>query len=101
MELIKLAVVLILGYFILKFLWNTLKGFIKVVLAVVIIVAGVYFVKPDLLYNVFGKDKVENVANDIKEEADELVEEGKDFVEENADSAIDSVKKAAEDVTNQ
>ena len=105
MEFLKLAVVVILGYFILKFIWGTAKGIVKLILAVIIIAIGVYVMKPELLYDVFGKDKVEGVAKDVEKNGKELIEEGEKLFKDSIESKVDldsvekELKKAVETVT--
>jgi hypothetical protein len=89
-QILTLLAVVVVGYFVLKFLWNATKGILKLVLTVIIIAVGVYLVKPELLYNVFGKENVEQVADKTKE----VAKEGAEKVEK-------LTKDSLENVTNQ
>ena len=100
-QILILLAVIVVGYLVLKFIWNSAKGIVKLAIALIIIVGGIYLVKPELLYNVFGKDKVESVANEIKEESGELVEDGKELLEEGYESAKDSIEKKVDETVTQ
>lgn len=101
-EILKLVLAIVVGYFILKFLWNVVSGIFKLILVVILVGVGVYFVKPELLHDAFGKEAVESVATDIKKETKELADEGikqfnslkNDVVEDTKDevkNTVDSV----------
>lgn len=96
MEILKLVIVLIVGFFILKFTWGSVKGIIKLVVGIIIIAVGVYLMKPEMLYDVFGKDKVESVAKESKRN----IKKVGDAVTDTANDAIDSVKEKTKDISN-
>lgn len=89
MELLKLAAFILVGYFVLRFLWNAAKGMIKLILIIVVIAVGVYLYDKELVYNVFGKENTEAVVD----KTTELVDKSTEVIKEKADS----LKK---DVTN-
>lgn len=66
-QILMLIGVVVIGYLVLKFLWNMVGNLLKLLIVVIIIGAGTYFVKPELLYNVFGKENIEAVAKETKE----------------------------------
>lgn len=103
-QILILLAAIVIGYFLLKFIWNNAIGLIKFVLALIVIVGGIYLVKPELLYNVFGENKVESTVDDIKKETIELVDEGKgianEIISESTDSLKKEAKKIGDNVTN-
>ena len=76
MEIIKVIAVIIIGLLMLKFIWGMAKGIIKLVLGIIIITVGIYLIKPEILYNTFGMNSVENAASKIKEQGNDLVNKG-------------------------
>ena len=86
--MLKLAGVIILGYFILKFIWNTVSGIFKLVVGVIIIAIAIYFVNPTILHDVFGKENVENVATKAINQTNETIDDAKEYVEEKATEVV-------------
>lgn len=66
-EILMLIGVVIVGYLILKFLWNVVGNLIKLVIVVIVIGVSTYLINPELIYNAFGKENVEAVAKEAKE----------------------------------
>lgn len=93
-ELLMLIGIIVIAIMVLRFLWNAVGSIVKLAIVVVIIGAGIYFVKPELLYNVFGKEKVEAVATDAKV----LAKEGVDAVNDGVNDGVKKVKEAKEAV---
>ena len=58
-EIIMLVGLVVVGYFLLKFLWNVVGNLIKLAVVVILIGIGTYIYNPILLYNVFGETVVE------------------------------------------
>ncbi len=87
-EILMLIGVVVVGYLLLKFLWNMIGNLIKLVIVVIIIGVGIYFVKPELLYNALGKENVEAMAK-----------EAKDGITKANDVVSDPVNKAKDSVT--
>lgn len=79
-EIIKLIAVVFIGLFLLKILWSMTKGVIKLLLGVLIIGIGLYIMKPEMLHGVFGKDRVENAVDGVKDEFDSLKQNAKNRV---------------------
>lgn len=90
LEIIKLVLVGFIGLFILKFLWNLVSGIIKLLIITIIVGVGIYIVKPELIYDVIGKENTEMVVNKAKNALDTgktlVIEKGGEFVKENLDS---------------
>ena len=101
MELLKLAGLIIVGYFILKFIWNIVSGVIKLIIAVILIGVGIYFVKPTILHDVFGKENVENVAKKVGDKGVELVDDAKEVVMEQAKEGTDKAVEKADSLINE
>ena len=70
-----------------------MSGIFKLILVVIIVGVGFYFVKPELLHDTFGKEAVENVANDIKKETKELASEGIKQLETLKDDIVEDTKE--------
>ena len=96
-ELLMLIGVIVIAIMVLRFLWNMVGSVLKLAVAVIVIGAGVYFIKPELLYNVFGKDKVEAVATDAKVLAKEGYDAASDAVSDVASDAVTEVKETAKE----
>ena len=95
MELIKIALVFVVGYFILKFIWGSIKGIAKLLIMVVVIAVGTYIVNHELLYNMLGKDNVEAAARKAENGANKIGETASDV----ADSLKEKGKEIVKDVT--
>jgi len=87
-EILMLISVVIVGYLLLKFLWNMVGNLIKLLIVVIVIGTGTYLIKPKLLYNAFGKENVEVVAKEAKDGIAKVNDAVSDAV-----SDADSVKK--------
>lgn len=87
-QILMLVGLIVVGYLILKFIWGAAKGIIKLALVVIILGAGAYIIKPELLYNVFGKENVEAVAKDGIEKASEAADTIPKKVEEKVDDVV-------------
>jgi len=69
-----IALVLIFG----GFVWRVAKRLVVILFIAAAVILGIYFTKPEILYDWFGKDnvdKVEVVVKDKTEEAQEVVKE--------------------------
>ena len=96
-QILMLVGLVVVGYLILKFIWGAAKGIIKLALVVIILGAGAYIIKPELLYNVFGKENVEAVAKEAKDGIEKASDVATDAISDAASEAADTVAKKVEE----
>jgi hypothetical protein len=92
-QILMLVGLVIVGYLVLKFIWNAVGGILKLVIVVIILGAGTYLIKPELLYNAFGKENVEMVAKEAKDGVAKVSDAASDALSDAASDAADTVKE--------
>jgi hypothetical protein len=68
-------------------IWRIAKRLFAVAFVAVLVLLGIYFTKPEILYDWFGKDNVEKVETKVKDGSEELKEKSR----ESADKAIEAL----------
>lgn len=91
LEIFKIVGIVIVAFFLLKFIWGMLKGVFKIVLTIIVVAVGLYFMKPELLHNAFGKENVEIVAKKVNDGGNELIEAGSKEFDKVKKNTLDSV----------
>lgn len=98
MEILKLAVMIIVGYFILKFIWNAVGGVIKLIVVVLLVAVGTYLYDKELVYGLLGKENTEQIIDKSIQVANDGLDEVKEFGSEVAEEALDSPKEKGEEI---
>jgi hypothetical protein len=78
-----IVLVLIFG----GFIWRIAKRMVTLLLIAVLVVVGIYFVKPTILYDWFGKENVNKVETVVTDKTQELQEKTKETTTELLDKA--------------
>lgn len=52
------------------FLWRVAKRLFGIAIIALLILGGIYLVKPEILHNWFGKENVHKIENKVKDETD-------------------------------
>lgn len=63
-------------------IWRIAKRLFGLLIIAVIVILGIYFVKPTILYDWFGKENVDRVENVVKKESEVLQEKTKETTTE-------------------
>lgn len=86
-QILMLVGLVIVGYLVLKFIWNAVGGLLKLIIVVILVGVAIHFVRPDIITNLIGK-----------ETHDAIVKETKDGIAKASDVATEVISKAATEV---
>jgi uncharacterized membrane protein (DUF106 family) len=87
-SIIILVLAIVASLFVVRFLLKFGVSILKFVLLIIVAGALVYLYDPTILYNVFGKDKVEQTINETREATKDALQEAKKATENLADTTI-------------
>jgi len=87
-EILMLVGLILVGYFLLKFLWNMVGNLIKLTIVVILVGVGVHFIRPDLIDNLIGKEMHDSITTQVNEGADKV----DDIMKEKGDSLGNKAK---------
>lgn len=88
MEILKIAVIVLVCLFLIKFIWGMAKGVVKLVLVAVLVVVGTYIYDREIIYNMFGQDRTE-----------QMVSKTKDTIKKGVDYSKNDLKEIVKDST--
>ena len=68
----EILIIILLLFLVLKFVGKMIKGLISIVIVILLGVTVLYFVKPSVLEDFFGKENVEWVVGEVEDVADSV-----------------------------
>lgn len=75
------------------FIFRSIKVVLKLALIIAAVLIGIYFVKPELLHESFGKEKVDAFVNKAENVTKDVISKTKDLSNELTDTTIVEVVK--------